>query len=183
MDEVYVVEVATTGPNGAPNDGVVQIGICRMLPDGSDFDSVYSGTVCIDPRDIGSDSLNYLSERYGIMAEHLYAGEPSDVVIGCFQDSVFGKDCTSFNVANVFGKHLNYEPWDATRNLTLLPSICSRLDPEFKARPEDYPDSIVRAYRRFCPEDPAEVGEGRGAMELSMMSVSVLMQLRQNGFL
>ena len=45
MDEVYVVEIAATGPKGMPSDTVVQIGICRMLADGSDFDTVYDATV------------------------------------------------------------------------------------------------------------------------------------------
>ena len=126
MDEVYVVQVATTGPKGAPSDGVAQICICRMLPDGSDFDTVYDAELSMDPRDIGKESLDYMSENYGLNAEGLYAGEACEDVVKEVQRIIFGRECTSYNVGNVFGMHLNFEPWDCTRRLTLLPSISMR---------------------------------------------------------
>ena len=54
MDEVYVVEIAATGPKGMPSDTVVQIGICRMLAYGCEFDTVFDANVALDPKDIGN---------------------------------------------------------------------------------------------------------------------------------
>ena len=182
MDEVYVVEVSTTGPKGAPADAVAQIAVCRMLPDGSDFDTVYDATVAMDPKDLGKESLDHLSGCFGINPEDLYLGEDLDRVVRDVQEIIFGKECTSYNVGNVFGKHLNYEPWDCTRNLTVLPSISMRLDPELKGPPEREHELIRTAYDGLCPGDPACVGDGKGAPDLAHMAVSVLMRLRAEGW-
>ena len=85
-------------------------------------------------------------------------------------------------MGNVFGKHLNYEPWDCTRNLTVLPSISMRLDPELKGPPEREHELIRTAYDELCPGDPACVGDGKGALDLARMAVSVLMRLRAEGW-
>lgn len=183
MDDVYVVEIATTGPKGAPIDGVAEVAVCRMLADGSDFDTVFDSMISRDPRDLGKVSLDFMSSTYGIEPEELYAGEKEMHVVRRFQDLVFGRDCTSYSVGNVFGKHLSFEPWDCTGNLTLLPSISVRLDPELRGPPEREYELVRSAYERFCPGDPACVGDGRRAVHLAQMAVSVLMRLRIDGWM
>lgn len=182
MDDVYVVEIAATGPKGAPKDAAVEVAVCRMLADGSDFDSVYDGAVAMDPRDLGKESLDYLEENYGIESEDLYTGEDREEVVGRLREAIYGRECTSYNVGNVFGKYLSFEPWDCARELTLLPSISMRLDPSLKGPPEQEHVLIRKAYDQLCPGDPAEIGEGRRAADLSRMAVSVLMRLRREGW-
>ena len=182
MDEVYVVEVSTTGPKGAPADAVAQIAVCRMLPDGSDFDTVYDAMVAMDPKDLGKESLDHLSGCFGINPEDLYLGEDLDRVVRDVQEIIFGKECTSYNVGNVFGKHLSFEPWDCAREVTLLPSISSRLDTDLRGPPEMEHELIRRAYDTLCPGDPSCVGDGRRAMDLAQMATSVLMVLRKDGW-
>lgn len=182
MDEVYVVEIATTGPKGAPDDGVAEVAVCRMLADGSDFDTVYDGSVLMDPRDLGKDALDHLTNVYGIKPEELYSGEDLDIVAKGLQKTIFGKECTSYNVGNVFGKHLSFEPWDCAREVTLLPSISSRLDADLRGPPETEHELIRKAYDSLCPGDPACVGGGRRAMDLAQMATSVLMVLRKDGW-
>ena len=182
MDEVYVVEIAATGPKGMPSDTVVQIGICRMLADGSDFDTVYDATVALDPKDLGKESLDYMMECHGIAPEELYVGVDEKTVVSEVQGIIFRKECASYNVGNVFGKYLNFEPWDCTRNLTLLPSISMRLDRDLKGPPEREHELIRKAYDTLCPGDPACVGDGRRAVDLAQMATSVLMRLRSEGW-
>lgn len=182
MDEVYVVEIAVTGNAGAPRDAVAEVAVCRMLADGSDFDTVFDSTISLDPRDLGKDALDFLSEQYGINAEDLYAGEMLPDVVPRLQEIIFGKECTSYNVGAVFGKHLNFEPWDCTRNLTVLPSISMRLETDLKGPPEMEHMLIREAYEKLCPGDPACVGGGRRAVHLAQMAVSVLMRLRCEGW-
>lgn len=181
MDEVYVVEIAATGPKGSPQDGVAEIAVCRMLADGSDFDTVYNDGVALDPLDLGKDSLDYMEGNYGILPEELYAGTPVGRAVADFQRAVFGRECTSYDMGNVFGKYLSFEPWDATRNLTLLPSISLRLPGALKGVPEQEHLLIRKAYEALCPGDPACVGDGRRALHLAQMAVSVLMVLRRRG--
>lgn len=182
MDDVYVVEIATTGPKGMPKDTVAEVAVCRMLADGSDFDTVYDNLIMMDPRDLGKEGLDYLSENYGILPEELYAGESLDRVVSDLQKAVYGRECTAYNVGAVFGKYLNYEPWDCTRELTLLPSISMRLERELKGPPENEHELIRAAYTKLCPGDPACVGEGRRAVHLAQMATSVLMCLRRDGW-
>lgn len=181
MDDVYVVELATTGPLGYPKDTVAEIAVCRMFSDGSDFETVYNDGVALDPMDLGKPSLDYMEENYGIEPEDLYAGSDADRVASDIQKIIFGKDCTAYNVGNVFGKYLSFEPWDCARNLTVMPSISIRLPPEFKGSPENEHILIRNAYRQICPGDPAEVGDGKRAIHLAQMAASILSTLRRNG--
>lgn len=181
MEEFYVVELALTGPKGAPKDGVAEIAVCRVLADGSDFETVYNDGIALDPLDLGKEPLDYMESNYGILPEELYEGSPEDRVVSDFQKLVFGKECTAYSVGNVFGKHLNYEPWDATRNLTLLPSLSVRLPPEYKGTPEEEHLQIRRAYEALCPGDPAGVGAGGHAVDLAQMAASIGARLRRDG--
>ena len=181
MDDAYVVQVAVTGPRGFPNDSVAEIAVCRVLADGSDFETVYCDGVFLDPRDLGKEPLDYMEGAYGIEPEDLYAGSPRERVVSDFQRIVFGRECTSYNVGAVFGKHLSYEPWNATGNVTLLPSISVRLPQELRGPKEEEHLLIRAAYDALCPGDPAEVGDGRRAIHLAQMSASVLAALRRDG--
>lgn len=181
MDDVYVVEVACTGPKGVPDDAVAEIAVCRVLADGSDFDTVYNDGIALDPLDLGKGPLDYMQENYGILPEELYAGSDIGRVVSDFQAVTFGRDCTSYDVGSVFGRHLSFEPWDATGNLTLLPSISVRLPRELRGPPRDEHVLIRRAYEALCPGDPAEVGDGMRALHLAQMASSVLMALRSRG--
>ena len=73
MDDVYVVEVAVTGPKGAPKDRVAEVAVCRVLSDGSDFETVYNDSVALDPLDLGKEPLDYMEANYGITPEHFSA--------------------------------------------------------------------------------------------------------------
>lgn len=181
MDDVYVVEVASTGPAGIPNDEVAEIAVCRVFSDGSDFDTVYNDGVALDPRDLGKEPLDFMHENFGIEPEDLYGGSPRERVASDFQKVVFGKECTSYNVGAVFGRYLSFEPWDSTRNLTLLPSISVRMPSDLRGPPDREHVLIKEAYDRLCPGDPVMIGGGRRAIHLAQMSASVLAVLRREG--
>ena len=179
MDEVYVVEVVSTGTSGVPRDTVTEVGVCRMLADGSDFDTVFHGRLCIEPLDIGKSALDHLESEYGITAETLYSGDAPEEVTEGFRRTVFGKECTSFDVGATFGKYLSFEPWDSARELTVLPSYSLRLPKEM--RHGSVPSCILSTYSEICPGDPAGTCGRRDALSLSMMSASILMRLRCDG--
>ncbi|MBQ7979921.1 MAG: hypothetical protein IJ248_09275 [Candidatus Methanomethylophilaceae archaeon] len=174
MDDVYVVEVAATGPKGFPQDRVVQVSVCRMHRDGTDFDTVYDSLVFADPMDLGKDSLDYLSDNYGITAEMLYVSPPEDVVVKELFDKLQDKECTSFNVNRTFGQFLCVEPWDLNGEITFLPSISGRIPPE-------YAKDIKTAYDYVTPGNPMSV-QGTNSMDQCLMSTSIMMKLRQSGY-
>ena len=173
MDDVYVVEAAFTGPGGFPQDRVVQVSVCRMHRDGTDFDTVYDSFVYADPKDIGKPSLDYLSDNYGITAETLYMSPPEDIVVRELLGKLRGRECTSFNVNRTFGQFLCVEPWDLNGEVTFLPSISSRLPPE-------YAGDLASAYRYATPGNPMDV-RGTNSMDQCLMSTSIMMRLRRSG--
>lgn len=174
-----VVEIASTGPAGYPADQVAEVAVCRI--EGTDFVTVYDDVVALDPLDLGKEPLDYMSEQYGIDVEDLYMGMPIDDVVSHVQDVLFGNECTSYDVGNVFGRYLSFEPWDATGNSELLPSLCARLPRELKGRPWEEHVKLREAYESLCPGDPADVGDGMHAGHLAQMASSVLLALREQG--
>ncbi len=174
MDDVYVVEGAFTGLRGFPFDRVIQISICKMHKDGEDFDTVYDSFLYADPIDLGKDSLDFIQENYGITTETLYAAPEEDEVIRELFAKLKDKECTSFNVNLTFGKFLCVEPWDLNGELTLLPSIGSRL-------PIEYSRDLKDAYDYVCPDNPLSI-EGKTSMDRCLMSTAIMMKLRQTGF-
>ncbi len=175
MDDVVVVECATTGTKGFPIDRVIEVSVCRMHRDGMDFDTVYDSFVYADPMDIGKDALDHLQNEYGITAETLYAAPEEGIVVKELFSKIKGSECTSFNVNLTFGKFLCVEPWDLNMEITMLPSIASRLPPE-------YSRSLPDAYHHFCPDNPMDVS-GRTSMDRCLMSTALMMRLRQDGYL
>ncbi len=174
MDDVYVVEGAFTGPKGFPIDRVVQIAVCRMHKDGEDFDTIYDSFIFADPKDLGKDALDYLQDNYGITAETLYSAPSEEDVVNELHDKLKDTECTSFNVNLTFGKFLCVEPWDLNMELTMLPSISSRL-------PREYSNTLREAYDYVTPGNPMEVS-GDNAMDRCLMSTSIMMKLRQTGY-
>jgi len=174
MDDVYVVEAAYTGPKGFPMDRVVEVAVCRMHKDGSDFDTIYESFVFADPIDLGKDSLDFMQEEYGITSETLYVAPSEDVVAKELLMKLQDAECTSFNVNRTFGQFLCVEPWDLNGEVTLLPSISSRLPPE-------HSKSLEEAYNYVTPGNPMEI-KGKTAMDRCLMSTSIMMKLRSTGF-
>jgi hypothetical protein len=174
MDDVYVVEAAMTGPKGFPQDRVVEVSVCRMLSDGGDYDTVYDSFVFADPMDLGKDSLDYLQENHGITAEMLYVSPEEDVVVKELFSKLRDRECTSFNVNRTFGQFLCVEPWDLNGEVVFLPSISSRIPPE-------YAKDLKAAYDYVTPGNPMDV-HGKTSMDLCLMSTSIMMRLRQTGY-
>ena len=174
MDDVYVVEAAVTGPKGFPQDRVVEVSVCHMHSDGNDYDTIYDSFAFADPMDIGKDSLDYLSENYGISAEVLYVSPPVEVVVKELFSKLQDKECTSFNVNRTFGQFLCVEPWDLNGEVIFLPSISSRL-------PQEYANDLKAAYDYVTPGNPMDV-HGTNSMDMCLMSTSIMMQLRRTGY-
>ena len=174
MDDVYVVEAAFTGPKGFPMDKVVEVSVCRMHRDGTDYDTIYDSFVGCDPMDLGKDALDFLNDNYGITAETLYAAPDEDVVVKELLAKLRDTECTSFDVNRTFGQFLCVEPWDLNGELTLLPSLSSRIPPEYR-------HSLKEAYDYVTPGNPMDVS-GSTSMDLCLMSTSIMMRLRTTGF-
>lgn len=177
-DKVYVVESVSDGAQGFPYDEILSIGVCAVDLDAGDFDSVYSAVLQGEPKYIGKAKLDYAEAR-GLSVPLLYDGVPVDVAVKEFKDVIRGKYVTSYDIRQEFSKYLVNTPWDITLEAHILPSIMNRQPISFRCKhPEDEPDIILKAYRKmFRGKDPANVGGGRGALELAQMASSILLDL------
>lgn len=175
----YIVEIATTGTSGYPKDVVVQIGICRLSDDFSDYDSVYDATIAVDPKDLGHDALDRIDSVYGISPESLYFGEDINKVSGDVRTILSGGDCISFDKVT-FARFLCFEPWDLNHIVTFMPAISLMIpDGSFES---DTPLSIHEVYSRLCPDDPANIQSGKNALDMAQMSSCIVIEMRKKGF-
>jgi len=180
MDDVYVVETASTGTKGFPKDRVVEIGICRIPAGAMTFESVFAERIETDPREIGKPALDRLELMHGMDPQNLYFGIPEDEAVDRVRDMLVGKTCASFDIQEVFGKFLCFQPWNLTHEAELLPSIKSRFHPDLRFM-ETEGNPIRHLYDKVLPDDPASVGEGNGAYECACMSAALFIHLRGQG--
>lgn len=179
MERTFAVETAATGPMGFPLDKVVQIAICEIH--GGEFETVFAESIRTDPLDLGKEPLDLLSEMYGIHAEDLYSGVPEESVVDKVRGMLVGQECVSFDVVEVFGKFLSYEPWNLASQATLLPSVSRFLPAAATALPEEDVDPLKKAYDVLCPGDPAGTEGEKGAQARAQMTASVVCALTEAG--
>ena len=181
-DEIYVIQAIPSGPDGYPYDEIVDIAICCVNLDNSEFRTVYHNVVCYDPKSLGKKKLDYLAGIGGLFAEEIYAGDPENKVAQEVLEIIKGKNITSFDVKQEFGRYMTCNPWDITLLASVMPSVSARMPISLKCKdPSDEPLTIRKAYRRLCKGDPASVGTGRRAIHLAQMSSQILVHMHEKG--
>ncbi len=177
-EKIYVVESISDGAQGFPYDQILSIGVCAVDLDTGDFDSVYHAVLAIEPKYLGKARLDY-AEAHGLDVSLLYDGVPVDEAVSKFKKVIKDQYVTSYDIRQEFSKYLINAPWDITLEAHILSSIMTRQPISFRCKyPEDEPDIIVKAYRKmFRGKDPANVGKGRGALELAQMASQIMINL------
>lgn len=177
-DRIFVVETITSGAQGYPYDEVLSIGVCSVDLEKGDFDSVYDAVIRKEPKYLGKAKLDYAEAR-GLNVSELYTGVPEAQVAKEFKELIKGRYVTSYDIRQEFQRYFTNNPWDITLEAHIMPSIMARQPISFRCKvPEDEPDIIVKAYRKmFRKTDPANVGKGRGALELAQMASQIMLNL------
>lgn len=179
--DVYVVQIITSGANGFPDDEVVDIGICGLDLERMEADSVYSMTIRYDVDAWPQEKRDYLAQS-GITADMVRSGAASDDVSHDVKELLNGGSAASFDIRNVFYRYMVNEPWDLTKEVSVMPSICSRLPASQRCiSPPDENEKILYAYGRMFPDSPADLSEGPRALDYALMSSAILMELRKKG--
>lgn len=181
-DDVYVVQTATSGPDGYPYDEIIEVGICKANLETKEWEPILSKTVYIDPKELGKGKLDYLTSNYGIVPAHIYDGEPEDDVAAEVLSIIKGKDVACYDVKQEFGRYMICKPWDVTYQTHIMPSISARMPISLKCKvPSDEAQIIRKAYRRLMKDDPAHVGREHHAIDLAKMSVFLMFHMRDKG--
>lgn len=179
---MYVIEVNADGDKGYPDNIVVEVGVCKVDLDRMDFDSIYNDIILLNPVDMGKTSLDWLTDTAGIDVRELYLGTPQEEVVSNVKELLKGNEVACFDVGVTFGRFLLYEPWDFTKEITVMSSISSRIpsnaSPIVKTNLQE---RIGYAYSKLCPDDLANIGKGRRALHLAQMTSEIVIKLRKNG--
>lgn len=182
VKDMYVIEVNADGDKGYPDNIVVEVGVCKVDLDRMDFDSIYSDIIVLDPLNMGKTSLDWLTDTAGIDVRELYMGLPQEEVVSNVKKLLKGNEVACFDIGETFGRFLLFEPWDFTKEMTIMSSVSSRMprnaSPILKTNLQG---RIGYAYAKLCPDDPADVGDGRRALQLAQMTSEITIRLRKSG--
>jgi len=176
--DVCVLQVVTDGPGGFPEDEVVDIGICGIDLENMEAESIYSMFISYDDPVLTEEKKKYLAGN-GISADDLRKGAPIGSVSADVKRILDGRSVASFDIRNVFYRYMVNEPWDLTKEVSVMPSICSRLPRSLNKGPSEENLAIRNAYRKIFNDDIMDVGEGKRALDHALMSSAILMELRK----
>ncbi|MDR3075155.1 MAG: hypothetical protein LBU30_03840, partial [Candidatus Methanoplasma sp.] len=68
-ENIFVIQALPTGSDGYPYDEIVDIAVCEVDLDRSEYRTVYHNVICYDPRDLGKKKLDFLLATGGPFAE------------------------------------------------------------------------------------------------------------------
>lgn len=177
--DVYVVQAVTTGPGGCQTDSVVQIGIAAADYRSDEAESAYFETVR-PARPLTGAQRAWLEEA-GLAPEKAEAGVPAAEAAEEVRRLLKGSYLASFDVGGAIGRHLVYEPWDLTGDVSIMPSICGKLPFPAGGVPADENRAAEAAYDLLYPGDARGVGGGRTALDFALKAAFVLLDLRARG--
>lgn len=181
-DDIFVIEVLPTGPDGYPYDEIADIAVCSVDLETGTYQTVYSNLISYDPRQLGKTKLDYLAGIGKIYAEDLYGGDPEEKVTEEVFKIIEGNNVASYDGKQEFGRYMTYGEWGLTPRTTVMPSISAKMPISLKCRfPSDEPMTIRKAYRRLLKHDPAQIGTGKRAIDLALMSSELMIHMRGKG--
>ena len=179
--DILVLEVISNGPEGYPKDEVIDIGISGIDFKTSRIDSVYSAIVRHDISGWNDDKKDVVTAQ-GILLDDIALGIPADDVRAHIKEKIHGIPVASFDVRNVFTKYMVNDPWDFTKEITIMPSIASRLPPSLGCKvPSEENMCIRNAYNRLFEDDPMDIGSRATALDHALMASAILLRLKKNG--
>ncbi|MCL1905336.1 MAG: 3'-5' exonuclease [Methanomassiliicoccaceae archaeon] len=185
--EVYIIDTETTGLNGAPEDKVVDIAICKVALGENSVENVYSSVVGHDTSKWNEKlKRSWIFENTDMTLEMVNGATPESEVVKKVTEILNGKNVTSFNFSFDFDKFLYRGPWSlrgriipfrcimlASRDVCKLPGLYE----EYK-----WP-KLEEAYGMIVKGDPADIKgtQTHRALSDAVMASHVLLELHRTG--
>lgn len=178
-EEVFVIQVVTDGDYGFPLDRVCEIGICRVDLDTASVDSIYSAHVLLDPGSFTKKQRAYFESTSGEPVETLLKGVRLEDIVTDVKNLLTGKMITSFDVSFTIKKFLINEPWDISKEMTIMASGGRGIPPSVLGdEPKNENLAIANAYDALFPDDAAGIGKGRSALDIALKSSFLMLRAR-----
>lgn len=110
--EIYVLDTETTGLKGAPDDVVVDIGICKVNLNEETVEDAYSKVVGHDVNSWNSyRKTAWIFENTDMTLDMVANGTPFLKVKEEVKTLLYGKNVTTYNMQYDMDKFLYREPW------------------------------------------------------------------------
>ena len=181
MYDILVLEVITNGPEGYPDNEVVEIGLCGIEFETSRIDSIYSAVVRHDVSEWDDAKKDYATS-FGVSLQRISEGTPLEDVRTLLWEKFDGTPVAAFDIRNAFSKYLVNQPWYMNGRAEIMPSVYSRLPPSLSCKvPAEENKCIRAAYKKLFEDDPMNVGSGESALDHALMTSVILLNLRKNG--
>lgn len=178
-EEVFVVQVVTDGDYGFPLDRVCEIGICKVDLDTASVESIYSARIFLEPGSFTKKQRAYFEDTSGEKVEVLLEGIPLEDVVTDVKELLTGKTITSFDVSFTIKKFLINEPWDISKEMTVMASGGRGLPPTALGdQPKNENLAISKAYDLLFPDDSMGIGNGRSALDIALKSSFLMLRAR-----
>lgn len=179
-EEIFVVQVVTDGDYGFPLDRVCEIGICKVDLEKVTVDSVYSARTFLEPGSFTKKQKAYFEETSGESVDVLMNGTPLDYIVEDVKRLLNGKTVTSFDVSFTIKKFLINEPWDITKEMTIMGSGGRGIPSSVLGdQPKNENLAIYNAYKALFPNDEMCIGDGRTALDLALKSSFLMLRARE----
>jgi DNA polymerase III subunit epsilon len=189
VGDIYVLDTETTGLKGAPDDVVVDIGICKTDIVSGKVEQVYQSIVGYDvSRWNGYRRNAWIFENTDMTLEMVASAPRADSVIEDVRRILSGKTVTSFNTEYDFDKFLYLQPWsmrgvftEATDIMKAATPVCKQPS-MYEGRRYRYP-KLDFAYGKIVDGDPAGIAgtQTHRAMSDAVMAAYVMIQLYRDG--
>jgi DNA polymerase-3 subunit epsilon len=189
VEDVYVLDTETTGLKGAPEDAIVDIGICRVDLEAGTVDTVYSSVVGHDVSLWNEYRRTaWIFENTDLTLEMVASAKPQGEVAAEVRSILSGKNVTSFNTEYDLGRFLYLPPWslrgvftECTDIMKAATPVC-RLPSQYYGREYRYP-RLDTAYAMIVEGDPAGINGVQDHRALSDAKVAshIMISLRRRG--
>ena len=181
VSRISVVKVITDGNRGFPYDRIVQIGAV----DADTETRIISGEMLITVRSDIDSWTQAQREHVGdsVSEDDIRNGTPLRDAVQAVKDRLRGRDSTSFEISNTFGRYLSFEPWDLTQETSILPSVSFRLPSTVRGMDTSKENMFIdRAYRKYL-DDPLGLSDRkRDALDYAKETAMILFHLRDRGY-
>ncbi len=178
-EPVFVIQVLSDGNYGFPLDRIVEIGIVKVDIESSTVESVYSERIFLEDGSFTKKQREYLRNISGLDVSDLSNGRKLEDVISDVKRIISGKTITSFDISFTVKKFLMFEPWDITKEMTVMASIKSGVPSKYLPLEKMDENALIKyTYDLFFPDDSKCIGSGKSALDYALMSAEIMLALR-----
>ena len=127
LDEIYVVDLETTGLTGYPYDKILQIAICKLFPKKYRYEIMLNTTI---KQEITRKISNcYIVDLSPQILEEIPFGIPLEKVVLKTKEILKNNHYTTYNTGYDYDKFLSYSDWNLHKPLfclmTKMTPICN----------------------------------------------------------